>query len=328
MSTTEVHPRGEARGPRWWAELPLIAVVYGLYSGGRLLVAGDTRQAVAHAESLLRLERILHLDPEHVLNSAFTRFSWLGVPACFAYATLHYLVTPGVLIWLWRRHKGHYLFMRTWLMVSTLLGLIGFTLLPTAPPRLLPGAAGFHDTMAQYASFGWWGSDASAPKGMGQLTNQYAAMPSLHVGWALWCGVMLWRYGRTVPARVAAVAYPLLITVVVLGTANHYLLDTVAGVAVMGAGLALTRPARTLVAFTGTLLSRPPGAADAVPTPATVADGAGVPDSAGVADSAGDRAVARAAEVAPLPAGRPAGGQVPGMRHPTENVRPVPGKRR
>ena len=51
--------------------------------------------------------------------------------------------------------------------------------------------------MAQYSSYGWWGGDASAPRGMGGLTNQYAAMPSLHVGWALWCGVMLLRYGGT-----------------------------------------------------------------------------------------------------------------------------------
>jgi hypothetical protein len=79
------------------------------------------------------------------------------------------------------------------------------------------------------------------------MTNQYAAMPSLHVGWALWCGVMLWRYGRTRTTKVAAVAYPLLTTIVVMGTANHYFLDAVAGAAVMGVGLFLT-PFVTLVA--------------------------------------------------------------------------------
>jgi hypothetical protein len=74
---------------------------------------------------------------------------------------------------------------------------------------------------------------------MGGMTNQYAAMPSLHVGWALWCGVMLWRYGSTRTTRVAAVAYPLITTIVVMGTANHYFLDAVAGAAVMGAGFLL-----------------------------------------------------------------------------------------
>lgn len=74
------------------------------------------------------------------------------------------------------------------------------------------------------------------------MTNQFAAMPSLHVGWALWCGVMLWKFGGSRITKIAAVAYPLTITFVVMGTANHYLLDAVAGVAVMGLGLWLSRP--------------------------------------------------------------------------------------
>jgi hypothetical protein len=133
----------------------------------------------------------------------------------------------------------HYRAARTWLMTSTFMGLIGFTLLPTCPPRLLSASHGFVDTMAQYSSYGWWGGEASAPRGMGGMTNQYAAMPSLHVGWALWCGVILWRYGRTRTTKAAAVAYPLITTIVVMGTANHYFLDAVAGAAVMGLGFLL-----------------------------------------------------------------------------------------
>ena len=100
--------------------------------------------------------------------------------------------------------------------------------------------------MAQYSSYGWWGAEASAPRGLGGMTNQYAAMPSLHVGWALWCGVMLWRHGRTPLVKAAGVAYPLVTTIVVMGTANHYFLDAVAGAAVMGVGLLLTRPVMRL----------------------------------------------------------------------------------
>ncbi|MDG9702141.1 phosphatase PAP2 family protein [Streptomyces sp. DH37] len=229
---------------RWWTELPLIAVVYGVYSAGRLLARGDVSTAVDHGLAILRLEERLSLDPERFLNRLFTGHAWLGVPADFAYATLHYVVTPAVLVWVFRRHSAHYRRLRTWLMVSTLIGLAGFTLVPTCPPRLLAAAHGFTDTMAQYGEYGWWGGEASAPRGLGGLTNQYAAMPSLHVGWALWCGVVLWRLGGRGPwARAAAVGYPLLTTVVVMGTANHYLLDAVAGAAVMGAGLLLTRPA-------------------------------------------------------------------------------------
>ncbi|MFD1661899.1 phosphatase PAP2 family protein [Streptomyces caeni] len=227
---------------RWWTELPLILLVYGAYSAGRLLARGDVTGAVDHGLAILRLEKLLHINAEHPLNRLFTREAWLGIPADFWYASLHYLVTPAILVWLFQRRGEHFRAARTWLMTSTFIGLIGFTLLPTCPPRLLSAGHGFVDTMAQYSSYGWWGHQASAPRGLGGMTNQYAAMPSLHVGWALWCGVMLWAFGGTRWAKVAGVAYPLLTAIVVMGTANHYFLDAVAGVAVMGSGFLLTRP--------------------------------------------------------------------------------------
>ncbi|RLL67033.1 phosphatase PAP2 family protein [Streptomyces sp. Z26] len=230
------------RRMRWWAELPLLIAMYALYSAGRLVVSDDsTARAVDNGLAILSFERDLSLNFEHPLNRVLTSEAWIGIPADFAYASLHYLVTPGVLIWLWKRRKGEYRAMRTWLMLSTLLGLVGFTLVPTCPPRLLDATHGFTDTMAQYGDYGWWSTEASAPEGLGGLTNQYAAMPSLHVGWALWCGVVLWRHGRRSGwLRTLAVAYPLSTTVIVMGTANHYFLDAVAGAAVMGVGLLLT----------------------------------------------------------------------------------------
>lgn len=232
-----------AHRPRWWAELLLLAVVYGAYSAGRLLARGDVSTAVDHGLAILRIEKAFFLNAEHPLNRLFTSTPALGIPADFAYASLHYLVTPAVLIWIFRRRPAHYRAARTWLMLSTLLGLIGFTLLPTCPPRLLDASYGFVDTMAQYSSYGWWGAEASAPRGLGGMTNQYAAMPSLHVGWAVWCGVLLWRHGKSPLLRVLGVVYPLVTVIVVMGTANHYFLDAVAGGAVMGAGALLTAPA-------------------------------------------------------------------------------------
>lgn len=228
--------------PRWWTELPLIAVVYALYSAGRLLVRGDVTTAVDHGLAILRLEQALHLNAEHPLNRLFTTTPALGIPADFAYASLHYAVTPAVLIWMFRRRSALYRSARIWLMNSTLLGLVGFSLMPTCPPRLLDASHGFVDTMAQYSAYGWWGAGASAPRGLSGMTNQYAAMPSLHVGWSLWCGILLWRHGRHPLVRVAGIAYPLLTTLIVMGTANHYFLDAVAGAAVMGAGALLVKP--------------------------------------------------------------------------------------
>lgn len=260
------------RRPRWWAELVLIGAVYAAYSCGRLLARGDVDTAVAHGLAILRIEQSLGIDAEHPLNRLFTATPALGVPADFAYASLHYLVTPAVLVWLFRRRPAHYRAARAWLMVSTLLGLIGFTLLPTCPPRLLDAGHGFVDTMAQFSAYGWWGGEASAPRGMGALTNQYAAMPSLHVGWALWCGVMLWRYGRTPLFKALGVAYPLLTSLVVMGTANHYLLDAVAGAAVMGAGLLLAPYATRLAdRIAERVPGRAPGGVIGVESPETPA---------------------------------------------------------
>ncbi|MEU1048465.1 phosphatase PAP2 family protein [Streptomyces sp. NPDC005897] len=242
MPHTETPGTEAAPNPRlrWWTELPLIVLVYACYSAGRLLVRGDVSDAVDHGLAILDIEKALHLNAEHPLNRLFTSEPWIGVPADFWYASLHYVVTPAILIWLFRSRAVRYRAARTWLMTSTFIGLIGFTLLPTCPPRLLDAGHGFVDTMAQYSSYGWWGGEASAPRGLGGMTNQYAAMPSLHVGWALWCGVVLWRHGGTRTAKVAGVVYPLVTTIVVMGTANHYFLDAVAGAAVMGAGLLLT----------------------------------------------------------------------------------------
>lgn len=276
---------------RWWSELPLVVVVYAAYTAGRLLARGDESAAVGNGLALLRLESALGLDPEHPLNRLFTANGALGIPADFAYASLHYLVTPALLVWLFRRRPARYRAARTWLLVSTLLGLVGFTLLPTCPPRLLGAEHGFTDTMALYSSYGWWGGEASAPRGLGGMTNQFAAMPSLHVGWALWCGVVLWRYGRGPLAKALGVAYPLVTTLVVMGTANHYFLDAVAGVAVMGAGLLLSRPA---MRWAGRSAGRIEDAFVPAPAPrgaavGTTGTGDGPPDvSGGCETSAGE----------------------------------------
>lgn len=265
--------------PRWWTELPLLALVYGAYSAGRLVVRGDVSTAVEHGLAILRLEKALHINAEHPLNRLFTAHPSIGIPSDFAYASLHYLVTPAVLVWLFRRRGAVYRRARTWLMTSTMLGLIGFTLMPTCPPRLLDAAYGFVDTMAQYSSYGWWGAEASAPRGLGGMTNQYAAMPSLHVGWAIWCGVMLWRHARHPLVRAAAVAYPLGTTLVVMGTANHYFLDAVAGAAVMGVGALLTTPVmRAADRVRALLAARPHGG---VPRPESPIVGGGCETSAG-----------------------------------------------
>ena len=218
---------------RWWRELFIAAALYAGYDIIRGLIAGNTARAMRDGRDILNLERLLHIDPERYLNRALDHLAPLAVPACFFYATLHFIITPAVLIWTYLRHREAYRRARTVLAVITLTALVGFWLFPTAPPRLLTGA-GFQDTLVRFGSWGWWGSDASVPTAAHAIANPYAAMPSLHLAWAVWCGATVYSLTRRRAVRAAAVAYPILTALVVIGTANHYLLDVIAGAAVWG----------------------------------------------------------------------------------------------
>lgn len=246
MTVHELTPaaRRPRPGARAWRELALLALLYLGYSAARLLGDADLAGATAHAEALLRVEAAMHLDVETWANRTLHGVPALAVAASYWYAALHYLVTPAVLIWAYRSAPGRYRYVRNALVVGSAVGLVGFTVLPMAPPRMLPG---YTDTLAATADSGWWGSEASAPEGLGALTNQLAAMPSLHVGWAIWCAWVVLLLTRHRAARVLAVAYAVGTTLVVVATANHYVLDAVAGAAVIALGIwvAITRERAT-----------------------------------------------------------------------------------
>lgn len=232
-------PMGLRKGARWWRELALVAALYAAYDAVRGLFRGGTFQAQRDGRDLLHWEQALHLDPERWLNSHLQSIAVLAVPACFFYATLHFVVTPSVLIWTYHARAAGYRQARTVLAIITVSALAGFWWFPTAPPRLLAGA-GFQDTLAHFSNWGWWGGDASVPQGAAAIANQYAAMPSLHLAWAAWCAATIFIHTRRLWIRVVAIAYPVLTTLVVLGTANHYLLDVLAGAglwAVVAAGV-------------------------------------------------------------------------------------------
>jgi hypothetical protein len=218
------------RADHWLRELILAAVLYEVYNLIQHLLTGSTAQAQRNGRDLFNWEQRLHLDPELFLNHAFGQITAVAVPACYFYAALHFLVTPAVLIWAYRARPAAYRQARTVLVVMTLSALAGFRWFPTAPPRLLTGT-GFSDTLTQFSAWGWWGSDAM-PSAASSLANQYAAMPSLHVGWAVWSGATVFTLTHKQVIRVLAVGYPVVTTLVVLGTGNHYLLDAVAGAAI------------------------------------------------------------------------------------------------
>lgn len=224
-------------GRHWWREVLFVGLLYALYELARGLVSSDLDIVMDRGSQLLHWEGVLHLDPEHALNNFLAGRTVLAVICSYYYAALHYVVTPAVLIWLYRRHAPQYSFARNWILASTGLGLIGYVAVPTAPPRLLP-SGGFHDTLATVHRYGWWGGEASVPRGFGGLADSFAAMPSLHVGWALWAGYLLWRHAGRRWLRVLGALYPIATTFVVMATGNHYLLDVVAGAVTVGVAAA------------------------------------------------------------------------------------------
>ncbi|WP_239310214.1 MULTISPECIES: phosphatase PAP2 family protein [unclassified Frankia] len=225
--------------PVVWIEAVMIIGFYYTYTATRAVADGSVSDALAVGRDLLRIQTDLHLDVELGLNHWLQSIPVLAVASCYYYATLHFIVTPATLVWLYRRRPGHYLRARWTILCATVISLVGFIVLPTAPPRLLPGA-GFVDTMASFHSWGWWGGGSSAaPRGLAGLANQFAAMPSLHCAWALWCGWYVASLTHRRWVRALGVVYPGTTAFVVIATANHYVLDAVAGWLVLGLGALL-----------------------------------------------------------------------------------------
>ena len=247
MTSPSVRARASRR-PSPWAEVALIAALYVGYSVTRVLVNADPGEAMENGELLLAAERAWGLDVEAAMVAWLVDSTALSVLAGYLYALLHYTVTPAVLVWVYRCRPDHYRAARLVLLAATSIALVCYFWVPTAPPRLLSDA--YPDVLALTSQWGWWGTEASAPRGLGSLTNQYAALPSMHVGWAAWCGLVVAALARRTAVRVAAVAYPVLVTVVVVATGNHYILDAVAG-----AGLVVGISALGATAFRGPLLA-------------------------------------------------------------------------
>ncbi|HLY34464.1 MAG TPA: phosphatase PAP2 family protein [Jatrophihabitantaceae bacterium] len=220
------------RRPVWWQELAIIGIGYWLYTLVRNAVPEQESIARRHGASVQHVQDWLHFNFELSVNHFVARNEWLAQVMDYYYATMHFVVTIAVMLWLFARRPHIYRGARTVLFVTTLAGLLGFYLYPLAPPRLLP-QYGYVDTLLKFHT---WGSLAD-PK-IAEHSNQYAAMPSLHIGWALWCGIAIFLCARRTWVRWLGLAYPVATLMVIVGTANHFILDAIGGVAVILIGFA------------------------------------------------------------------------------------------
>jgi hypothetical protein len=223
------------RRPVWWQEIAIIAFGYWLYTLGRNAIPEQESIANRHGRGIQHLQDILHLNWELSINRFVAAHEWLAQSMDYYYATLHFIVTPVVMVWLFVRRPHLYRGARTVLVSTTLIGLLGFYLYPTTPPRLLP-QYGYIDTLLKFHT---WGSLAD-PK-IAEHSNQFAAMPSLHIAWAVWCGIAIFVCARRTWVRVLGLVYPFGTLVVIVGTANHFILDAVGGVIIIVLGFGAQR---------------------------------------------------------------------------------------
>ncbi len=221
-------------------QLLLFGGAYYLYRIVRGVVDGQVTAAFAHARGIVSLERGLHLFFEPSVQTWTVGKGWLIHVADFTYVNAHFVITTAFLVWLYFWRNEAFYFVRNMFMVAMGMALVLYVLYPTAPPRFMP-EWGFTDTVSDF--FGQGASHSASV-----LYNPYAAMPSMHVAFALMIGVTGLRLVKWRPGRVFWTVYPLFITFVVIVTGNHFWLDAAVGAVVatasayVSAVLARARP--------------------------------------------------------------------------------------
>jgi len=220
----------------WWFELVLVGVFYAVYSAIRNSNKSDVAQARRNADSLIEVERFFGMYHEHRIQEWALHVKALIISANYFYGSMHFVVTIGIMVYLFRRWPDDYPLWRNTLAVTTFVALIGFTLWPLMPPRLLPHSSGYVDTLAKYPTLWTFNSGA-----VNQISNQFAAMPSVHCAWALWCACVLVPRVQHRWAKILAASYPVMTVTVIVVTGNHYILDAVGGFLVLLIGFVVAR---------------------------------------------------------------------------------------
>ncbi len=218
--------------PHGWSDVfrqvLLFLGAYLLYQVVRGLIDGDdVARASWNAYKVIDLERALHVFVEPSIQDWAMDHRWLMDLADWTYLNAHYVVTIGALVFIYLRRNDSFYFIRNMFMIAMLIALVGYAVYPTAPPRLMP-QWGFTDSIQQFTGITAEYGPSSA------LLNMYAAIPSMHVCFAVMIAMPMARLVRPWPARIAWCLYPVLIAFVVVATGNHYFTDVVLGTLTAG----------------------------------------------------------------------------------------------
>jgi membrane-associated phospholipid phosphatase len=224
--------------PHGWMDLArqllLFAAAYYAYQIVRGTVDGKVATAAWNATKIINLEHTLHIFAEPSVQAWASSQSWLIDSANWMYINSHFVVTVGALAYIYLRRNESFYFVRNMFLIAMGIALVGYTLYPTAPPRLMP-EWGFTDSVAAFTGVRVENEPVSA------LLNLYAAVPSMHVCFALMVGWPLARLVKPRPLKVVWFLYPFLVTFVVVVTGNHYFLDAVLGAMTAGVSALLSQ---------------------------------------------------------------------------------------
>ncbi len=217
--------------PHGWLDVIRQVLLFGgVYLGYRLvrgMVEGRATAAFQHARDLIHIEETLHLFVEPSVQAWASGSVLLMHISSWLYVNAQTTVTVGALVYLYLCHNRSFYFVRNMLVIGMAIALVGYVVFPTAPPRFLP-EWGFVDSVSDFT--GVHVETAHGGGGMtGALTNIYAAVPSMHVAFALMIGWPLARLVRWRALRVLWLLYPLLMAFVIIATANHFILDAMFG---------------------------------------------------------------------------------------------------
>ena len=215
-------------------QLSLFVMADILYETVRGVAESNAATAFNNARGIVELEQSTGLFFEQSLQTWAMGQRALIDFANFMYVNSHFVITTSVLVWLYLRHNERFYFVRNMFMIAMGLALVGYVLLPTAPPRFFP-ELGFVDTIAYYVN-------VKHDSGLVALFfNPYAAVPSMHVAFALMISIPTMLIVRNRVAKALWVMYPLVVTFVVLATGNHWFIDAVIGAAVAGTAALVAR---------------------------------------------------------------------------------------
>ena len=216
--------------PAGVTQVALFAGAYLLYAMGRYVTIGDYGRAATHAREIIDAEQSLGVAVEGATQRALDGTPWIWA-LNHIYLAAQLVVVPAALAYLYSRAPESYRRLRDVVLVTWLISLPIYALFPVAPPRLAdPGIA---DTITSQTGF------ALDSKLTTSLYNPLAAVPSLHAGFALAVGLVLWRAAHARWLRALALAWPVLVGLAVVATGNHFLFDVAAGAVVTGAGFAV-----------------------------------------------------------------------------------------